>query len=363
MIYKRNVDGSIQVWEVEVMGDKYCTTTGKLGGKMIVSAWTKCFPKNIGKKNETSGNVQAFKEAMALQTKKLEREYHDYVNDIDTSRFFKPMLATKWENRKSKAKFPVFCQPKLDGIRCIARKDGLWTRQGKKITACPHIEKELASFFSQYPVTILDGELYNHSLKDDFNQITSIVRKQKPTVADFKKAKELIQYHIYDLPNEEGFKSRFEWLKYHMFNLLPDETSYIILVDEYECRSVGVLDLWYDFYLKDGYEGQIIRIDAPYEQKRSNNLIKRKEFIDDEFEVLRIEEGKGNWAGYAKRIVLIDPKSQNEFGAGVKGNKEFCKKLLEQNPPPEVATIRYFSLTPDGVPRFPVAVDFDRSGT
>jgi uncharacterized protein YegP (UPF0339 family) len=55
------------------------------------------------------------------------------------------------------------------------------TRNGKIIEAIPHITNSLKSFFQANENTILDGELYNHELKDNFNKITSLVRKQKPT--------------------------------------------------------------------------------------------------------------------------------------------------------------------------------------
>ena len=54
--------------------------------------------------------------------------------------------------------------------------------------------------------------------------------------------------------------------------------------------------------LEAGYEGQMIRKDAPYECKRSKNLLKRKEFITEEFKVVKVVEGQGAWTGYVKRF-------------------------------------------------------------
>ena len=61
------------------------------------------------------------------------------------------------------------------------------------------------------------------------------------------------------------------------------------------------LDTLYTYYLTEGYEGQIIRYDTPYEQKRSKNILKRKEFIDEEFDVVGVEEGLGNCAPASRR--------------------------------------------------------------
>ena len=50
---------------------------------------------------------------------------------------------------------------------------------------------------------ILDGELYNHDLRDNFEKIISLVRKQKPTDSDRLDSKELVQFHCYDYANTE----------------------------------------------------------------------------------------------------------------------------------------------------------------
>jgi DNA ligase-1 len=119
----------------------------------------------------------------------------------------------------------------------------------------------------------------------------------------------------------------------------------------------GNIDELYGEYLEDGYEGQMIRLNAPYENKRSKYLLKRKEFLTDEFPVVGMEEGKGNWAGYIKRFILELPDGRT-FGAGVRGTQEVMKQLLESDETPTWATLRYFTPTPDGVPRFPVVVDW-----
>jgi len=110
----------------------------------------------------------------------------------------KPMLAHKVNNKKIDFTEPVFIQPKLDGVRCVFTKDGAYSRTGKQFHNLRHIELRLAKFFDKNPFTVLDGELYNHALRDDFEQIISLVRKQKPTDEDRRNAQNLIQYHVYD---------------------------------------------------------------------------------------------------------------------------------------------------------------------
>ena len=97
----------------------------------------------------------------------------------------------------------------------------------------------------------------------------------------------------------------------------------------------------------------MLRLDKPYEQKRSKHLLKRKDFLDDEFEVVRLEEGQGNWAGVIKSVVCR-AKNGKEFGSGLKGTHDYAKSLVGRDF--RTAKIRYFELTPDGVPRFGICL-------
>lgn len=352
IIYKRDSTGSVRTWQYEVDGPQWRTHAGLQDGAKVCSGWTVCTPKS-----QDTAEGQAQFEADAEMRKKLERDYHADVASIDTPNFFEPMLAQTYG--KKPVTFPVIAQPKLDGIRCIATAKGLFSRQGKRFFAAPHIEEALAPFFDKDPSLIFDGELYNHTLKDDFNTITSVVRKQKPSADDLLKARELIEYHIYDLPSHSGvFRDRWTAI----LNLDLEPVPGVKPVETIIVDGPATLDALYSNWMLLGYEGQMIRLNGHYEQKRSANLLKRKEFQDDEFEVVAIEEGLGNWAGYGKRIVCRLPDGR-EFGAGVKGNQEYTRELLAKRADyvGRKATVRYFALTPDGIPRFPVAVDFARN--
>ena len=100
----------------------------------------------------------------------------------------------------------------------------------------------------------------------------------------------------------------------------------------------------------------MIRQDTAYENKRSKNLLKRKEFITEEYQVVEVHEGQGNWAGYAKRLTL-KMADGTTFSSGIRGSQAKLKELLE-NPNIDWATCRYFELSNDGVPRFPVTIDY-----
>ena len=110
----------------------------------------------------------------------------------------KPMLAHKFNIKRVDYSKPVYIQPKLDGVRCLFTKNGAFSRTGKQFMNVAHIHLELIPFFKDNPDVVLDGELYNHELKHDFEKIISLVRKQKPTADDRLEAKNLMQYHLYD---------------------------------------------------------------------------------------------------------------------------------------------------------------------
>ena len=379
-LYKKTTIGKTQTWEIEVSGNKFRTISGQADGKKITNNWTVCQGKNVGKKNATTGEEQAFKEAEAKHKKKLEAGYHLNLKNISKKRFYEPMLAQDFKNKNRQSEVMAdlqqvdggtvgtgFSQPKLDGIRCIAMREGLFTRTGKEITAVPHISEALEPFFKLYPNATLDGELYNHAYKDDFNKIIHLVRKQNLTDEHLSESAEMIQYHIYDAPvigngkwamtEKDLYSDRTSKLDASFVNLGLEKEDCLVIVPTVEIHGREQLDRCYEDYIEAGYEGQMVRLDGPYENKRSPKLLKRKEFVDEEYKILGYEEGEGNRAGTVKHFKFKN-KDGKEFNSNVKGSFSYLTKLLEiaDTLIGKDATIKYFNLTPDGVPRFPYVI-------
>ena len=358
-LYQRALKKKVNTWEIEVEDNKYRTITGFDGFKLTTSDWQICEAKTY-----CTAEEQALKEAQALFNKKLELGYFEDINDIDKSTLFKPMLAQKYEDVD--ITFPCYTQPKLDGIRCIIKADGMWTRNGKKIVSCPHIFDELETVFETQPDLIFDGELYNHQFKHDFNKITSLVKKTKPTLSDIEASKHLIEYHIYDLPSSnKTFNGRLEDLQdlvSDLFNCFS--SSSVVYVTTQEVNNQEELDTFYHDWMEEGYEGQMIRTNSNYENKRSKTLLKRKEFSDDEFEILAVNEGTGKLAGRVGHM-MFKSKSGHYFSSTVNGTQEYLSELWEQRDELicKFATVKYFNLTPDTeIPRFPKVIsirDYD----
>jgi len=383
-LYKIDTQGRLREWTINIDGDKYYAVKGLVEGKKTQDKPTLATPKNVGRANETTGESQARFEAQARWQKKLDSGYAKSKLDANKKKFFEPMLAQNYKDRLGELSYPVYSQPKLDGIRCIVRKEDDEvigrSRKGKVIECIPHILHSLKGFFMAYPNAVLDGELYNHEYKEDFNKITSLVRKQKPVRSakqtdkafakkeqEFKErlaeSEEKLQYWVYDLPvlnsmisERVTFGIRFDELASKIMT-----KNYVIIVDTAEAYSPRALDALYNQYLEAGYEGQMVRKNASYEcSKRSKSLLKRKEFIDSEYRVLDIDAGNGNRTGTAKHLVCYCEKTKQTFNSNIKGSHEYLKEILDNRREyiGKLATIKYFQLTPDGIPRFPYAIGF-----
>jgi len=358
-LYKRDTTGKVREWTMQYgwnldetqAGTR--TISGLQDGKKVTSEWYITEAKNVGRANSTTNITQAKAEAQAEWDKRVGKEYFEDINEIDSYTAFKPMLAHDF------TKTPVesgYTQPKLDGIRMVVNSRGLYSRSNKKIVAVPHIAEQLKDFIKQFPTVTLDGELYNHELKDNFQKITSLVRKTVNLGADeLAESAELVQYHVYDMFDSANpdmtFTQRAKWISENVSG------NNIVLVKYDEANTSADIDKLYGEYTTAGYEGQMIRQDTAYEFKRTKNLLKRKEFITEEYKVVEIQEGNGNWAGYAKRFIL-ELADGTQFSSGVRGSQDKLAQLLNDKDTINWATCRYFELSNDGVPRFPVVIDY-----
>ena len=266
----------------------------------------------------------------------------------------KPMLAHKFDDSRVDWSLPVYIQPKLDGVRCLFTKDGAYSRAGKQFMNLAHIEVVLVPFFKQHPDVVLDGELYNHELKNDFEKIISLVRKQKPTADDRLEAQQLVQFHVYDYFDGviyDSYKTRMQML------VLSDIYGrHIKYVEARKPHSYEVARNWHNIFLSKGYEGSIIRLDGLYKHGRSYDLMKFKDFSDAEATIIGYEEGKGQRTNTLGKFLMLDDEGV-EFGCppGKGYNyKDLANMLLEINDYiGQRATFTYFQRTKAGSYRHP----------
>lgn len=360
ILYQKKTTGKIQQWKIEVEDNKITTTYGQMDGKQRVIVEVINHGKNVGRLNETSPEEQAESEAKSKWQKKIDSGFveriDDAENNIDNLVCYSPMLAHPYgvlindvlvPDQAHKIKFPCGLQAKYDGIRCCTHTDfTLWSRKNKQFISVPHIQQAI----EEVNLPLADGELYKHELKNDFEKIVSIVKQAKTPDPEH----ELVEYHIYDvaIPNMtyiERHKLICDKLKNHKGPLKIVETTICNSHDDIiaACRK----------YEKLGYEGAIIRnLDAPYEHKRSYNLQKLKSFIDKEFPVVGIKEGKGKFKGCA--IFVCKLENGNTVDVVLEGGLDKLKYYFKNQKEciGKECTIRFQGYTKEGSLRFPKGI-------
>ena len=281
----------------------------------------------------------------------------------------KPMLAHKFDDSRVDWSQPVYIQPKLDGVRCLIKRVSdfpgqeslasfsvkAYSRTGKEFKNVRHITNALKGFFLHSPDVVLDGELYNHKLKNDFEKIISLVRKQKPTDTDRRDAQHLVQFHCYDYisaPVYDSYKTR-------MHNLVTSNIydAQIKYVHADRVHSYEAARDFHAAYLSEGYEGSIIRLDGLYKHGRSYDLMKFKDFSDTEATIIGYELGKGKRTGTLGKFIMLDDEGV-KFGCPPgKGYsyKDLADMLVNVNDYiGKRATFTYFQKTNAGSYRHPL---------
>ena len=272
----------------------------------------------------------------------------------------KPMLAYPVSD-KPIVYNKVSMQPKLDGVRCVIQRDGddmgfairAYSRTGKEWKNIDHILKELIPFFTKHPNVILDGELYNHDLKDDFEQIISLVRRQKPDDIDMLESRDMVQFYCYDIIDETlTFEDSNYFITKHV------ETSYCIKhVPTISISTEVQAKDYHQSNLNEGFEGSILRLNDVYQCKRSHSLRKFKDFHDDEATIVGYVDGKGKREGTLGKFIMQDDEGV-EFGCPPgKGYTYPQLKIMLDNIGDYIgqrATFTYFERTKAGSYRHPL---------
>jgi DNA ligase 1 len=358
-LYKKTQTGAIQQWMIGVDGPTIHTVHGLVGGALQTTSDTIKEGKNLGRANATTPETQALAEAQAKWDKQKKKGYVESIHQAELGTVddtvimggIAPMLAPSkiWPFYRSKIQFPVWCQPKLDGMRCVGmieEETSLWSRTRKPIRSLPHVQEELASLFSGDLIT--DGEAYSVEYHDQFEELLSIIRKDEPS-----EKSALVDYHVYDLPSHpRTFSQRYEALQ----KILPARKGHLVPVRTGLCRNDDEIEACHEQNLAENYEGTMIRADGPYERgKRSIYLQKYKNFVDAEYQIIGIEEGRGKDAGTVGSFICRTDGGK-EFGCRLKATYEHRGELFRDSGlwKGKFLTVKYQNLTADGIPRFPV---------
>jgi ATP-dependent DNA ligase len=133
-------------------------------------------------------------------------------------------------------------------------------------------------------------------------------------------------------------------------------TNYLRIVNFTNCNSYEDIKIMHDYFVTEGYEGIILRKDEQYKNTRSSNLLKYKEFDDDEMEIIGFSEGVGTEVG----LVIWEVKTNDGliFTVRPKGDFEERKKLFENGEKyiGKKITVRFQGKSEKGIPRFPIGI-------
>ncbi len=266
----------------------------------------------------------------------------------------KAMLAHKYN--EDKADYPAFIQPKLDGVRCLFTAKGAFSRANNQFMNVEHIEQALKPFFAKNPTTVLDGELYNHGLKDDFEKIISLVKKKKPTDNDRAEAAELVQYHIYDVASMTIGTYTDRYLFILAEKSLKNKPC-LQVIDNNLVLDFDDAIVMHKKNLKLGYEGSMYRTPSgKYKGTRSWDLMKFKDFHDAEATIVDFVAGKGKRTGTLGKFIMQDDEGV-EFGCppGKGYDYDALAEMLENAAQyvGQLATFTYFERTKAGSYRHP----------
>lgn len=284
----------------------------------------------------------------------------------DSEGNLKPMLAKDFHDVATSVleKQWWYASRKIDGVRCLMFvKDGeihTSSRGGKNydnstyhITCNPKLKK----FMLDNPTLILDGELYVHGYS--LQTLSGLARLKKET----DKCDEL-QYYIYDVVDtNKTFKERLEILDHIKDELqldfdpnktFEDGDLQIQMVPHVKVEGWVQIKKTHDSYVKEGFEGAVIRRpDKKYGvNKRTNDMVKVKEYQDGEFKIIGFSEGLRP----EDMVFVCVTEDGKEFEAKPVGPRELKHEYLERIDEiiGKMATVKYFSFSDGGTPTQPV---------
>lgn len=194
---------------------------------------------------------------------------------------------------------------KLDGVRCICRKEGnsitFLSRSGKEFKTLDNIAKEIKKIPGNF---IMDGEicLVNQDGNEDFQGIMKQIRKKNHTIKNPK-------FFVFDYLTLTEFDNHISHAKLTQrlkngYNALPKNINHTRLsfLPQTKINTVDEFTEMAKDAELNGYEGIMIRKDTGYEGKRSHNLLKVKKFHDKEYTVLDCINGNIRWTEKGQQV-------------------------------------------------------------
>lgn len=358
-LYKLSKRGQLMMFRVYTqefgIGHVLITEKGMVGGQLQEDIKV-IEPKNVGRSNQTNTEDQAVSEASSKINKLKDKGYKDIEEPggissmeirkklmasegTDASGNLLPMLAQK---DTSKITFPGFLQRKYDGMRAlIGYVDGelcVRSRNGKILSVVNHILDDLTDEWDGKGY--LDGELYIHGRS--LQNIVSLTKRWQPET-------ELICFRLYDilLPGVP-YKDRKNIATRVALNSGPS----IVYVNTVKANDWSDINKYFSIWKAKGFEGAMWRNpEGLYEPgRRSYSLIKVKDFLEEEFEIVGVEEATGRNQGCA--VFILQTEEGVRFKSNPIGTRELRQEYFNESDKyiGKWGTVRFQNWTPDGKP-------------
>jgi len=223
---------------------------------------------------------------------------------------FDVALATKYE--------PRFCDfekeewlvsRKLDGVRCIIRKEGntvkAYSRQGNEFTTLQKVIDDVSRIEGDF---IFDGEicLMDYSLfengNEDFQGVMKQIKRKDHTIENPK-------YVIFDCLSLDEFdtKKGIAFLTTRINRMAVRDVSEFNTLDvlpQHFVNNEEELAGWIAEADKNGFEGVMLRKNVSYEGKRTKSLLKCKKFFDAEYVVRSMDSKDHRIIRDGKEVVM-----------------------------------------------------------
>jgi DNA ligase-1 len=293
-----------------------------------------------------------------INTKAINKAYPGSIKEFNVP------LAKGFEHKYFDLTYPWYVSRKMDGIRCLVfiREDSIdcYSREGIRFNTLVNLEYELKLKWQGHKDIILDGELCKIvDGEEDFQSLTTEARRKDHTMLH----PTLFVFDMYSINSFENYKDiqgSYE-LRYTVLNSCIFDMDFIKVLPQRKVETLtDLMEImatrpthWEGLILKHGYRTNF---------KRSNCLLKVKDFKDAEYRVDGIIPGVKKISGKDMQCISSLIISHKGHGVMVGSGLSDEQRLLWYDNPGLIVgktiTVKYFSETLDqnGKPslRFPI---------
>lgn len=371
-MFKEDAKGAARVWYAGFDGRNISTVHGQVGGRLQESE-----PYEI----ETNSSGRTLVEQAVLELKqryeiKHRKEGYRFAGEAPPDSG-NAMAAHEWDRKKDILYFPVAVQPKLDGIRCMIKRNrhGVieYRSRGNKMYDFDDIfGEEVNILLDSFPFDVeLDGELYIHGVS--LQAIASIANRRKSGHVN----RDRLEYYVFGVrtPMDMPVEDRLEILTRAFEDAGAEPVEFDTAFDEAVAvcndfgkikqvrtqiaNSIADIDAITSEFIEYEYEGAMIykmgqnlpaakKKESYYKGGRSKNILKNKPFYTEEGTIVGVSEGKG----VSKGMAMIHIEDQFGIEAVMTPAEDHAtRKLWFKNPKlvlGKLATFKHYGRTKDG---------------